>query len=481
MRFTNAISAELVRSRHTASARLPLLGVAICLIQGVAGFGATQRFTDWQQLLYWQGIYVTGLLVPLSALLIGLAVAREQRAREGGTGWRPLSPRTVLVARFVVLAGQLLGFNLAIMLPTLGFGWVRGWFPGPVGRLTGLALALWASSLGAAALAYAVARRWGLFAALGVALGWQIAGTICAESPTWWVQPWTWSVRPALPLLGIHANATPLDPGSHLGQISPWPAVGLSVLLAVLVLVALAYAPRLPALPRRASATPAATAATASRPTTVRRVRPAPVLAFAGALRRTAIAPLVIATVALLGLVAAVWNASYVRGLFGYAILPLGCSLLACLVWQTHQGSWRILRTRAGVRDLCVSIMITCVGALTVVVVVAVALVTIRGGRFPVAYAAVGWFLGVGLVAVNLWLATRFGTAAALGASLVGWVLSLIFGGTLSDTPLWVVGVLAWPMSAEAPHRVLIAIVGSLLLAATGFAGWLEAAAHRRP
>src|SRR5690625_4265859 len=82
-----AVRAEIVRTRGSAAAYLPGLGLVIAGIS-FAGILITPDSQERAALL-WQTLYVTGMAAPLLTLLAGLTTAREAAAREGGTLWRP--------------------------------------------------------------------------------------------------------------------------------------------------------------------------------------------------------------------------------------------------------------------------------------------------------------------------------------------------------------------------------------------------------
>ena len=118
--YPRALAAELVRTKHSASARFAGAGLAVATLQGLAwSTVATRQLRGWEQLVGWQALYITALFTPLTALLVALTVERERKAREGGTLWRPLTPRVGFAARATVLTLQLLVFNAALILPML--------------------------------------------------------------------------------------------------------------------------------------------------------------------------------------------------------------------------------------------------------------------------------------------------------------------------------------------------------------------------
>lgn len=484
-----AIAAEFVRARHTAASRLVLLGLLICLVQALGWLLVSSRSLDeWDQLLGWQSVYITGLAAPFTALFVGLTTAREARARDGGTRWRPIEAATAGLARFTVLSCQLLGFNLAITLPLLGFGVLLGLDVTTqiVVRLVALPLSVWVGTLPVVALALPLSRRIGTWPVLGLAVVWQVLALLTVESPSWWFQPWTWHLRPSLPLLRVHANAVALEPDSPIRQWALWPPVLLALIgTAAVLAVSHALAGRR-GWSRRPTRRPAATTVpSAVRPLIADRPggqgggTPRPTLALAGSLRRTAIGWLVPAAVLLLAGTALIWDADHVEGLFSLAILPVGCCLLACLAWTAQRAAWRVLATRAPATRLCRALFGCCLATLVVVLAAAALLLAVGGAGLPVIgrVLVLGLLLGAALLGINLWLVTQFGVGAAIGTTLLALVLSLVFGGSeLATGQLWLLGPLAWAHSADTASRAVIAGAASGLVAVISVLGWARAA-----
>jgi ABC-2 type transport system permease protein len=474
-----AVGAERVRTRHSASARFPLAGLVICLLQALGWWTvATRALTAWPQMLAWQSVYATTLAGPFAALLVALTVARERNARDGGTRSRPLAPATAWTARALVLALQLCALDFAITMPLLGIGWLHGLADPPVARLAMVWMALWLGSLMYVAIALILARAAGMLATLGIAIVAQVAGTMQAESAAWMWLPWTWPVRALLPLLGIHQNGTALEPGSPIWHWSPWLPVAMSLVLAIILTIIGAMV-RIPSRrrPRREPPQPAAVPAGGlDVQTPVTRSRPRHLAAMAGSLPRAVIVPLVAATLALIVLTGVVWDAARVTGLAAWLVIPLGSCVLACLTWSSQAPAWRSLALRASTRRLGRMLACCCLGILSVVVAAVMASAAAAGGQQLIRFGAVLWMVGAAWTMVSLWLATRFGAAAAIGLTLVVLVAGLLMGGTwMAHTPLWLAGPLAWPVSADSWPRASIALVLAAALAGAACAAWLRA------
>ncbi|WP_448852981.1 hypothetical protein [Corynebacterium frankenforstense] len=513
------LRAELIRARGSALARLPLLGLLLGALTALFGPLSAPPGADAATVLNWQGLYLTGMAAPLVGLFAAVAESRERTARAGGTAWRPVPVRRQRAARLVVVwlavaAFHVLNFGVTFLAAVL-FGMARAWLVAAVGAAALL------GALGVAGLAAALARRRGTVAVLVAGVVWQILGAAVA-APWWWALPPTWPLRLVLPLLGVQFNLLPLEPGSPLAAQTPWWPAALCGLLAVFGAAAAVTVPPRGRRPRRpiADVPPAPTGAV---PTTARRGAGAegapdsfgvgsgarhaprrPALSAAGsalaALRataRVAATPAVLVAVGLsvlaLAVTAAVYDASYVRGLFIFAVLPLGAGVLPVLVWPALAGAWPLARVENPrvpgalvawiflvVAGMCVvaalAVVFAGVGegaglsAAGVDTAAAVQVITATAFAALVRWAAVACLSGCVLAAVALALTVRLGTAWAVAAAVVWTVVSATLGGdVLAQTPLWLPALPSWAQTADTAARLTTAaaLVLPLLAAAT--------------
>ncbi|WP_284302069.1 hypothetical protein [Mobilicoccus caccae] len=80
------------------------------------------------------------------------------------------------------------------------------------------------------------------------------------------------------------------------------------------------------------------------------------------------------------------------------------------------------------------------------------------------------------VLVTSLWLATRCGAGAALGVVLVVLVVSLVFGATtIADSTLWIVGVLAWPLTATSAPRIAGVLTVTMVVCVLAGAAWSAA------
>lgn len=450
-----ALSAELVRTRRSAAARLTLFGLVVCLLS-VAGQLLVSTTRSWTSLMQWHVPYVTVTAGGLTALLVALTERRERRARGGGTGWRAVSPAAQRAARTVVLAALALAASLLVFLPSIPAGLALGLTDPPLGRLATAAVLCWATGLGWLVVAVALARVLGPWPVVGAGLVWQVTGTLLAESDHWWLLPPTWSVRPLLPLIRAHANGVGLEPGSPVWAYPAGPAVTASLLLAVVALPA---------------------AVLGGRAGTAR-----PLRGLAGSLRRTAIPPLTVCALGGLAAVAVVYPPSYPSGLFGLLVLPGGAAVLAVLAWQAQEPAWRVLLTRSAGPARLPSALLALLGAVVVGACLVAAGLLVVSGADPASAAApvlIGVPVGWAGVAVTLWCHARLHVAVAWLVAFTAMTGGLLFGGTtLSATPLWLAGPAAWTVSADTPGRAAVAVTASLAVAALAGTGFVRTVAR---
>ncbi|MGV0353780.1 hypothetical protein [Corynebacterium confusum] len=500
------LRAESLRARGSALQWLPLLGLPLAamslLFSRLASADGSTR-----ALMGWQSMYVTGMAAPLSAIFAAVPETRELSARYGGLLWRAVSARRLRAARLLAVWVALAAFT------TLNFGltWAMAVLMGR--DHAGIALTAgawsWVASLGVAGLSAALTRRYGLTAALAAAFSFQFAGIPASltEGENWWLFPPSWPIRLLLPVLGIHTNSVPLAPSDPLWQESPWPAAASCLLLAVAGALATCWVPprrkRVLRAARRgqqpagsaehvsgfASSADSISSASAfdlrraAQPIAYRAAQSGSAAGLSAAVRavhRAALDPVLlgcaVATAVVLALTAATYPASYVHGVFTFAVLPLGTGTAAILAWSSLRGAWpsMLVENRRCVAGL--------LGWLPCLVAV------ISGLAAGAGWAAGGglgdelrrWVLSVVVGTVLAWatlfLVVRFNAATAAAVTVIWTVVSLTLGGDiLAQTILWVVALPAWPETAETAPRLGVAVALGLVSAAV-----IARALHRR-
>jgi len=151
------VRAEEIRTRGSAASHLPVIGIVIAGISA-AGIIITPDSQERAALL-WQTLYVTGMATPLMTLLAGLTTSREQAARKGGTAWRAVNPRKVILAPFLVLAALSGIFHAIAFWTVIPVSLVAG-VPTDVQAILWAGLACWMATLGVLAVAFLASERW---------------------------------------------------------------------------------------------------------------------------------------------------------------------------------------------------------------------------------------------------------------------------------------------------------------------------------
>ena len=243
----DVLRAELLRSRRTFTwgvvvATLALAAWAINLAHSLTAAGVVGTDARWgaaSGVLAWMSNYPDMLAPALGTLVGAMTQWREQRIREGGTAWRGVAPGRIAIGRTAVLALSALACQLGWLVPVVGYGLASGAGWGPVGDYLGFALLMWVSVTGASLWGMLAVRLIGTGAvglAPAAAAVWSIVGAVRAEGPAWAIEPWTWTIRSTLPLLGVHGNGEKLEAGAAAWHYPLWPGLLSQIVVAGLAL-----------------------------------------------------------------------------------------------------------------------------------------------------------------------------------------------------------------------------------------------------
>ena len=243
----DVLRAELLRSRRTFTwgvvvATLALAAWAINLAHSLTAAGVVGTDARWgtaSGVLAWMSNYPDMLAPALGTLVGAMTQWREQRIREGGTAWRGVAPGRIAIGRTAVLALSALACQFGWLVPVVGYGLASGAGWGPVGDYLGFALLMWVSVTGASLWGMLAVRLIGAGAvglAPAAAAVWSIMGAARAEGPTWAIEPWTWTIRSTLPLLGVHGNGEKLEAGAAAWHYPLWPGLLSQIVVAGLAL-----------------------------------------------------------------------------------------------------------------------------------------------------------------------------------------------------------------------------------------------------
>lgn len=147
----------------------------------------------------------------------------------------PISPSKVWVAKVIVIALQAL-FSLLLFLVMMGL--LSFVYPGmplfEMRQLEGLLL-IWFTSLWEIPLMLYLAKKWGMGAALITNIvGGLVLGIAFSTKALWWLNPWSWSIRLMMPIIGVHPNGTLLSQSSHFRDGS---VIIIGILLAAALVI----------------------------------------------------------------------------------------------------------------------------------------------------------------------------------------------------------------------------------------------------
>lgn len=508
------LRAEFLRQHRTFTWGASLVGLAVGLFLMRLAASATRTGLASAQgrwdgnVLGWMSLYAFALVIPLGALMGALADFRERRCRQGGTGWRCVSARRVLLARVCVLALGCVACQVAVLGPAVLQSLVTGEGWGPAGA--------WGAVIALMALTQAAAAAWGLLAARvmgGAAVGaapalglvWSAVGAVRAESPSWAAEPWTWAFRSLLPLMGVHGSSVNLEPGAAAWRYPVWPAFPLTVVLgsvAVLVLMGLERRGRPGGLAPRRSTGGAVDepAPAAAAPVSVRYLsaaagnrRPATARALAPVLPWGAWATLCVVLLVAVAVVRAVYSTDRATDLLALVGVPVAGAVAGTMTWRAVAQPWRLLVTRRSPGRL-VTALVCVPSAVLGVVLVAVGVVAALGGPSvtggtvvdgPVAplYAVLtAPFVAAMVVAVTMAVAQCLGLGAATALTVFGVLDSLVVAGNEAlSGALWRWAPWGWSaVAASHPGTwtevvllsVLVTVVALLVLRS----GWRRAA-----
>ena len=481
-----ALRAERLKLRRSGVVWLPFFGLFVGLLQG--GLFLLNPSPDavptWQNLTAWQNLWITFLSPLTLALLAGVTSLREAQARGGGTWWRPVSPLSLYLAEFAILAALALLTTAFVVLVSLPFGYVMQLSGTPsLARLLSLVLTLWFTSLPILALYQGLARVVGLIGSLMVsligAMFYVFFDVLGPEGLLWWLNPWAWPVRATLKLAGTHANGLMLEPTSPVWNLPIWPALLLAALTTPVFLLLGTRMPRerhtfshsfFPHYRRNAVKV------------SVRAYRRSLLKSEWTKYRHTVLPWLTLLTPLFFALVAVGWGASSAWQLWALLALPFGAALLPSVAWLWEGDAWRALRTRR------VSTARLYVAKLTMLWLhgnISALLLVFLFGWLGLAWRTIFYLLVLHasvsflLLALHLLLTVRFGAGVSLGVGTVMTLLALILGGTDLGSAVWSVFPWLWawsPVKLSVSITPFVVMAGALGLALT----WMGSSIAKR-
>jgi ABC-2 type transport system permease protein len=248
MSVIGALGSEWIKHRRSATRALVVLAPLVLAAHFplVALFGDSE--VGWRLFLTAVYNWWCVLWIPMGAgILAALAAARETRSG----AWRalrarPSSPATLYGAKLAVLALHALLCALVLLAVALLAGTLAFGPPVPWGRLLLGALLPMLAALPMLAVQLWVATALGSAASVALGVVGFLPGVLVAETGSWIYVPWSWPLRVAIPVVGFHANGTPLEAGSPLRglPVAPVLLLALATFVAAGALGALWFAGR---------------------------------------------------------------------------------------------------------------------------------------------------------------------------------------------------------------------------------------------
>ncbi|MEJ5928524.1 hypothetical protein WG915_07825 [Corynebacterium sp. H128] len=437
--------------KGSALAYYPLLAVPIALLSGLFGSAVAS-----ENLLYWQALFVTGMMVPIVGLAAGIAETREIKARSGGMETRSTSLKMLRLCRFIVCT------VVVVCLILVNFGITYAMTGASDAALAALLAAI--ATPGLVGILQWVARGTGTVFAVLFGFVWQIGGVTLAENSNWFLYPPAWQVRILLPTIGIHSNAVPLVAGEPLLTESPWLAILLNLVLGIFgAWLAIQFPLRLrrkaPRVEQQHLQSPELTRALSDR-------QPQSVLVLLWVLTRllftTATGWCVALSLGMIALIALIYPPNYLVAFYSLGLLPVGAGVLAVLVWSVLRPTWSLSVVETPVLRSAVLLWQSAVVA--ILSLVTASLVDHSWQRFIL------WTLtGILMMLSAQTLQLYWGVTVSLGAVVVWTIFSLTLGGdVLADTLLWFPALPSWGMTAVVGTRFPIAVVTCVLLIGIG-------------
>ncbi|MDO5030878.1 MAG: hypothetical protein Q4E11_09925 [Corynebacterium sp.] len=461
MSTRNYFRAELLRAKWSFTMFLPVIMVAIALVSMAfsSGVNATAMASAH--------FYSLVLLPPLGALTAVIGQSREEKIRHGGLSWRNISPRRVLLARVgtVILAAAI---GHALMAALLADSFENALQFTLFSTLS--FFVFWAFGL----VVWRLVPRAALLLAPLVAIAWGIAGTLSAMSPSWLFLPWTWAIRPTLPIHGVLPNSVAAPAGSEIWSIDILPPALLHAFLGIIFFAIVLF----------------------SHGMTFR-------LSIGQERRNTSFGHGLAATLpwrtwwglaalmcAGLAGVRAVWDAEYALGLLSFVCVPTAATVVAIMTWTAQAEAWPALMYRRRRLSLTLRLFALDMVFLIPVLIVA-AIISGAGGKSGAGDAAntdnqlvinpwpyqalVSIFVAAMIVAI-IGLTARRSVAAAIFVSVAlgGWAV-MIGGDVLSATPLWWTSEWGWTwVVRDYPERWPIMVLVSTAITGV-FVAWARA------
>ncbi|MEU1984777.1 hypothetical protein [Nocardia sp. NPDC019395] len=397
----------------------------------VAGLQFATAEPTWADSLAHLNMWVVMIGPLFTAVLAGALAMVDKRSRSGGVEYRAVTRSMLRNARFVIIAVWCLLAHSATLTVSGALGLVST-TAAPlqiVGDSIGLLAVLWISYLGYCALLTLVGELAGIGGCVAVGLLFSVLGTVSAESSLWYLAPPAWIVRPALPLIGTHANGVGLDGA----QIDHGPAA--AVLGAVSAVAFLLAAPAISGTVQRLRnwAPSAPPARSRVRYGTPGRRYGSPTAAVFAILRSWWVGVMAVGAVGATVLLQWWYSPSVAYLFFALIVLPMGCAVLPAIWIPRIQEGFRAVAVRPrDPRTLAtrVALFLLATEALVCVIVGVTAVLAKESVSGALRQVMVSAVVGAMLVMLSALITAVGGRIAGLLAGFVGVLFGTLVGGT---------------------------------------------------
>ncbi|MBY8854991.1 hypothetical protein K7711_00710 [Nocardia sp. CA2R105] len=462
---------ETLRSQARIWCRAPLLVLPVAAVIYVVlavGLQMATGTTTWADSLSHLNMWVVAVGPLFVAVQTGTMATLDRRARSGGVDFRAVPPATLRNARLVVTATWCLLAHAAVVVATCAAGIAAAQVGVGTAVLDGarLLVVLWVSYLGYCAVLTVAGEIAGMAGCVAAGLVFSALGTLYAESPSWYLVPPAWIVRPALPLIGTHANGVGLG-GDRIAH--GWVAVLLGALVAVAVLL---LAPGVRSVVESVRYRLPGRLARSGRGGRDR-LHNSPIRALTLILRSSWVGALVVGALAAVIVTQQRYQPGVAYEFFALLVLPMGCAVLPAIWIPRLRNGFRALAVRTyDPRKLVVRLTLILLSTESVVCVVVGAGAILAGQRLGLAVQCtfVSAVIGAMLVMLGAAVTAAAGRSAGLLVGVVGTVFGSLVGGSglagqLGPVVPWAWAVLLTPARAivTIPIAAVVAIACALL------------------
>ncbi|QBD75893.1 lantibiotic immunity ABC transporter MutE/EpiE family permease subunit [Ktedonosporobacter rubrisoli] len=182
-------------------------------------------FNWWS--LFWLPLGIALLAAQTTVLEARAGSWKALRARAIKPAWLYAGKLCVLVVHTFISALLLLLLCLLVGAPTLHSAI-------PWQALLGGSLLTWIAALPLVALMLLCGTLGGYAMTALITLIFSMIGAMAAEQSYWFLVPWAWPLRVAIPLVGVHPNGIPLEKTDPLWHLPILPIIALALLCFVL-------------------------------------------------------------------------------------------------------------------------------------------------------------------------------------------------------------------------------------------------------